>query len=402
MTRTLSLLAATAAFPVLAMAEPVEQGPRNVPEFEPAFENQTRAPAMDSGVSLEVEEIASGLSHPWGIEVLPDGSYLVTERSGALRHVGEDGTVGEPIAGVPEVLAQDQGGLLDVALAEDFAESRTVFLTYAKPMEGGMSATAAAKGRLSEDLRELTGVTDIFVQDPPAPNAKHFGSRIVPHGDYVFITTGEHFTDRLRQYAQDLDKTYGKIVRVTLDGEAPGDNPFAGEEGARPEIWSYGHRNIQGAAIRPSTGELWGLEHGPKGGDELNRIEAGGNYGWPLVSYGEKYSGQPVGSGEHSQEGVVEPRYYWDPVIAPGGFAWMEGETFADWEGDVIAASLKPGGIVRLDLEDETVVGEERFLRDELGRVRDIEIAPDGAILAITDQDNGRLVRLTPGTQAMD
>lgn len=383
------------ALPLVAHGAPVEQGPKNVPGFEPTFENQTRAPALDSGVTLAVQEIAGGLNHPWGVEVLPEGGYLVTERAGDLRYIAADGTVSEPISGVPEVLAQKQGGLLDVALAPDFETSRVLYLTYAKPMDGGMSATAVASAILSDDMTALHEVKDIFVQDPPSPSPAHYGSRVVPAGGYVFVTTGEHFTDQERVFAQDLDKTYGKIIRVTPDGDTPADNPFAGQDGAIGTIWSYGHRNVQGAAIRPGTGELWTLEHGPKGGDELNRIEPGANYGWPLVSYGERYSGQPIGSGEHSAEGVIEPRYYWDPVIAPGGFAFYEGDMFPDWQGDVLAASLTPGGIVRLTLDGDTVTGEARFLPG-LGRVRDIEIAPDGAILALTDDDNGRLVRLTP------
>jgi glucose/arabinose dehydrogenase len=396
MHRTLSVLAASAAFPALVAAAPVEQGPKNVPEFEPAFELQTRAPAMDSGIALNVETIADGLNHPWGVEVLPDGSYLVTERAGILRAIAPDGTKGAPIGGLPDLLAQGQGGLLDVALSPDFASDRTIFLTYAKDLGGGMSVTAAARATLPEDMSQLRDLTEIFAQQPPSPTAKHYGSRIVIDGDHAFITTGEHSSDQERDYAQDLDKTYGKIVRVTLDGAPAAGNPFEGQANALPEIWSYGHRNIQGAAIEPATGRLWGLEHGPKGGDELNLIAPGLNYGWPVVSYGERYSGQPIGSGQHSMEGMVEPRYYWDPVIAPGGFDFVTGDTFADWQGNIIAASLRPGGIVRLALDGDTVTGEERFLRDELGRVRDIEIAPDGAILALTDQSDGRLVRLTP------
>ncbi len=374
---------------------PVAQGPKNVPEFEPAFENQTRAPALDSGVTLAVETVADGLAHPWGIEVLPGGGYLVTERTGALRVVGADGRVGDPVAGVPEVLARRQGGLLDVALAEDFATSRVIYLTYSKPQDGGLSATAAARGRLSEDLSRLTGVADIFVQAPPSPTPMHYGSRIVLDGAHAYITTGEHSSLPERIYAQDLDKTYGKVIRVRLDGAVPEDNPFFGQDGADGAIWTYGHRNVQGAAIRPGTGELWTLEHGPKGGDELNLIEAGANYGWPVVSYGENYNGLPVGSGAPRAEGMAEPRYYWDPVIAPGGFAFYQGEMFAEWQGDVLAASLNPGGLVRLKLDGDRVVGEERFLTGER-RIRDVEIDRDGAILLLVDARNGAILRLTP------
>ena len=373
---------------------PVEQGAKNVPEFEPAFGAQTRAPAIADTIALETEEVVDGLVHPWGIAVLPEGGYLVTERAGQLRVVQPDGTLGEPVAGVPDVLSEEQGGLLDVALAEDFAESRRIFLTYSKPLEDNMSATAAATGILSDDMRELAEVQDIFVQFPASPTPMHYGSRIVPDGDVVWITTGEHFTERERDYAQDLDKTYGKVVRVAPDGSAPEDNPFLLQDDAIPSIYSYGHRNIQGAAIRPSTGELWTLEHGPAGGDELNRIEAGENYGWPDVSYGENYDGTPVGTGEPRAEGFAEPQYYWDPVIAPGGFTFYEGEMF-DWEGDVIASSLVPGGLVRLTLEGDRVTGEARYLED-VGRVRDVAVDRDGALLVLIDDDPGSVLRVTP------
>ncbi|MCX7564835.1 PQQ-dependent sugar dehydrogenase [Sulfitobacter sp. F26169L] len=370
-----------------AVAQGVEQGAKNAPMSQPAWDTQTRAPAQQSGVNLRIDVLAEGLQTPWGIAVLPDGGYLVTERSGALRLVRK-GSVGPAIGGVPKVLAQRQGGLLDVALAEDFDESRVIFLTYAKPMGGGMSATAAARGVLSADNTALTDVRDVFAQSPPSKNAMHFGSRVVPHDGALYITTGEHFSNKEREFAQDLDKTYGKVVRVGLEGGALAGNPFDNE------VWTLGHRNVQGAAIRPSDGSLWTLEHGPAGGDELNRIERGANYGWPLVSYGVNYNGAPVGTGQARADGLKEPRYYWDPVIAPGGFAFYEGEMFDGWQGDVLAASLNPGGLVRLVLDGDRVVGEERFLSGAL-RIRDIEIDRDGAILLL-DNTNGRLLKLTP------
>lgn len=370
-----------------ACAQEVDQGRKNAPQFAPAWPTQTRAPAQNSGVEMGIEVLASGLDTPWGVEVLPEGGYLVTERSGALRLV-RDGTVSAPISGVPQVLAQRQGGLLDVALAEDFAESRVIFLTYAKPMSGSMSATAAARGVLSADGTALSDVRDVFVQSPPSPNAMHFGSRVVPHNGHLYITTGEHFSEREREFAQDLDKTYGKVVRVGLEGGAVAGNPFDSE------VWTLGHRNVQGADIRPADGTLWTMEHGPAGGDELNKITAGANYGWPVVIYGVNYNRSAVGSGKARGEGFTEPQYYWDPVIAPGGFAFYEGDMFAGWEGDVLAASLNPGGLVRLVMEGDRVTGEERFLEGEI-RVRDVEIDRDGAIL-ILDNSDGRLLRLTP------
>ncbi|MEQ6247352.1 PQQ-dependent sugar dehydrogenase [Sulfitobacter sp. HNIBRBA3233] len=370
-----------------ACAQPVEQGAKNAPQFTPAWDTQTRAPASDSGVTLAVSELATGLDTPWGVAVLPEGGYLITERPGQLRLL-QGGALGDPIGGVPDVLAQRQGGLLDVALAPDFAQSRVIYLTYAKPMDGNRSATAAARARLSEDGTMLTEVSDIFVQDPPSPNAMHYGARVIPMADVVYVTTGEHFTQAERQFAQDSDKTYGKVVRVLPEGGAAPGNPFGNE------VWTLGHRNVQGADIR-ADGTLWTLEHGPAGGDELNLIERGANYGWPVVSYGINYGGSPVGSGEARAEGFTEPRYYWDPVIAPGGFAFYEGDMFAGWQGDVLAASLNPGGLVRLELDGDRVVGEERFFDGEM-RVRDVEIDRDGAIL-ILDGAGGRLLRLTPG-----
>ncbi len=389
--RTAAILAAT-TFP--AFAEDWDYGQRNTPQLEPAFPEQTRAPKIAEDAAIEVETIADGLDHPWAIAVLPEGGYLVTERSGALRHVSSDGVVSRPIAGVPEVFAQRQGGLLDISLAADFPESRRIWLTYAKPVGNGLSATAAAYGRFSEDGKSLSGVTEVFTQEPPSPTAAHYGSRVVPDGDHVFITTGEHFTPKERQFAQDPAKTYGKVIRLMADGSVPADNPFAGQGGAAAQVWSMGHRNLQGAALRPGGG-LWTLEHGPQGGDELNRIEKGANYGWPVVSYGENYDGSAVGEGVAHNEGMKEPVYFWDPVIAPGGFVFYEGAMFPDWQGDVIAASLTPGGIVRLTFDGDKVTGEARYLYGQ-ARFRDIAIDRDGAILAVTDADGGALLRITP------
>ncbi|WP_299561198.1 PQQ-dependent sugar dehydrogenase [uncultured Sulfitobacter sp.] len=371
---------------VAASAQGVEQGRKNAPQFRPAWPTQTRAPAQDSGIEFKVDVLAEGLETPWGVEVLPEGGYLVTERTGALRMV-RDGTVSEPITGVPDVLAEGQGGLLDVALAPDFARSRVIYLSYAKPMGGGRSSTAAARAVLSPDATTLSDVSDIFVQQPPSRNAMHFGSRVVPQDGYVFITTGEHFTEQDRQLAQDVGTTYGKVVRVLPRGGAAAGNPFDNE------VWTLGHRNVQGADIHPTTGALWTLEHGPRGGDELNVLEKGANYGWPVVSYGVNYSGSPVGSGDARASDFTEPRYYWDPVIAPGDFAFYNGKMFPGWQGDIIASSLTPGGLVRLRLKGDRAVAEERFFPGEI-RARDVEIDRDGAILLL-DNSDGRLLRLT-------
>lgn len=392
-----SALAILAALPALAQA-PVPEAAENVPGNTPAFPEQTEAPQQLSGVTLATETITTEIDTPWGITVLPgEAGYLVTEQTGNLRHVARDGTVSAPIAGVPEVLFQRQGGLLDVEIAPDFAESRVIYLTYSKPMGSGMSATAAARAVLSEDLTTLTEVADIFVQTPPSPNAMHFGSRVVPSPDgaTVYITTGEHFSERERVLSQDLGTTYGKVVRVTPTGDVPADNPFAGQDGAVGTIWTYGHRNVQGAALDP-RGRLWTIEHGPAGGDELNLIVAGSNYGWPEVTYGINYDGSPVGTGEARHEpDFTEPRYYWDPVIAPGGMVFYDGEMFADWQGDVLASGLVAAAIVRLDIEGDMVVGEERLL-EGIGRVRDVAVDNDGAILAVIDTPEGPVLRITP------
>jgi glucose/arabinose dehydrogenase len=395
----MSRAAALALLAVPAFAEPVAQGPKNVPDFEPAFPEQTRAPEMRSDFALEVATVAEGLVHPWGVAPLPEGGWLVTERPGRMRIVAADGTVSEPLAGIPEVHARQQGGLLDVALSPDFANDRMVYFTYSKPMGDGLSATAAARGTLSADATALEGVADVFVQEPPSPTSLHYGSRLVFDGaGHLFVTTGEHSSAAERGFAQDLGKTYGKVIRVAPDGAVPGDNPFVGTEGAIPTIWSYGHRNIQAAAL-DADGQLWTVEHGPKGGDELNRIEPGLNYGWPVISYGENYDGSPVGKGITAAEGMEQPRYYWDPVIAPSGLLFYAGDLFADWQGDALVGAMKPAGIMRLRLDGDTVTGEERLLPDH-GRIRDLAMDPDGALVAITDDENGALLRITPGPAA--
>jgi glucose/arabinose dehydrogenase len=373
---------------------PVAQEPPNVPEFAPAFPGQTRAPESLFGVTLAAQPVAEGLENPWGIAVLPDGAILVTERPGRLRVIRDGALVAEPVAGVPEVWAEEQGGLLDVAIGPDFAEDRLVFLTYAKPVDGG-SATAAARGRLSEDMTELTDVRDVFVQTPPSESPMHYGSRLAFDGrGHVFVTTGERFTEEERVLAQDLGATYGKVVRVGLDGDVPADNPFVDRPGARPEIWTYGHRNVQSAAI-DAQGRLWTVEHGPQGGDELNLIEPGANYGWPVISYGENYDGTPVGAGETAREGMTQPVYYWDPVIAPGGMTFYDGALFPDWDGDLVVASLNPGAVVRLEIAEGRVTGEERLFTGQ-GRVRDVAVAADGALLVAIDDPDGSVLRLAP------
>ncbi|MEJ8562371.1 PQQ-dependent sugar dehydrogenase [Yoonia sp. GPGPB17] len=372
--------------PVVANAQ-VAQGRANA-DFAPAFAEQTRAPAM-ADTPITVEVFAEGLDGPWGIAPLGAGQFLVTEKPGALRVINADGSVSGPLSGLPDVAAQGQGGLLDVAVSPGFAQDRIVFWTYAKSVRGGL-VTAAARGVLATD-GSLSEVRDIFVQDSPARNGRHFGSRIIPMPDgTVWITTGDRGAGDGGTLVQNINSTHGKVIRVNADGSVPANNPFVGREGD-DQIWSLGHRNMQGAAIGP--GGLWTIEHGPRGGDELNQPKAGLNYGWPVVSYGINYRGSDVGEGQARAAGFEEPVYYWDPVIAPGGMMFYDGP-YADWQGDLLIASLNPGGLVRLKIQDGRVVGEERMLTD-VGRIRDVEVLDDGAVLVLLDA--GEILRVTPG-----
>jgi glucose/arabinose dehydrogenase len=380
-------LIALMLLPTIATAQ-VDQGSPNA-GFAPAFANQTRAPALPM-TAVTVETFATGLEHPWGISPLGNGQLLVTERPGRLRVVNLDGEVSAPLRGLPEISAERQGGLLDVAVSPNFVTDRTIFWTYSKPVQGG-AVTAAARGRLADD-GSLSDVRDIFIQNPPSRTPMHYGSRIIPTANgVVWITTGERSAARTRHLAQDNSTTYGKVIRVDWDGQPLPDNPFVGQDGL-DTIWSYGHRNPQGAAIGP--GGLWTVEHGPAGGDELNQPQPGRNYGWPVISYGVNYNRTAVGVGTSSMEGMEQPVYYWDPVIAPGGMAFYDGP-YADWQGDLLIGSLNPGGLTRLKIEDGRVVGEE-WLLDGAGRIRDVEVLDDGSILLLVDAARGGILRVTP------
>lgn len=340
---------------------------------------------------VRVVTIARGLEHPWGLAFLPDGRMLVTERPGRLRIVGPDGELSQPLTGVPEVAARGQGGLLDVALAPDFMQSRVIYLSYAEP-DGRRAGTAVARARLGD--RGLDDVQVIFRQEPKVTGGAHFGSRLVFSRDgLLFITTGER--DR-RAESQDLSRHMGKVIRVRPDGAVPGDNPFVGRGDARPEIWSYGHRNLQGAALHPKTGQLWTVEHGAMGGDEVNTPKAGRNYGWPVITYGRDYSGATIGEGT-ARAGMEQPIHYWDPSIAPSGLAFYTGQRFPAWNGSLFVGSLKFGLLARLELDGERVTFEERMLQGLGDRVRDVRQGPDGCLYLLTDESNGRVLRLEPG-----
>lgn len=368
----------------------------NVPENEPAFENQTRAPLPAETEEWTTEVAVTGLSRPWAFEFLPQGGMIVTEKDGALRIVNEAGEISEPVTGIPEVDSRDQGGLLDVALAPDFESSRMIYLSYAQPREGETNGTAVARGTLSEDMSALENVEVIFEQQPGWNSTKHFGSRLIfaPDGT-LYVTLGERSNPEPRQLAQDPTNHIGSIVRINADGSVPEDNPFAGSEEGADEIWAYGTRNIQAAAL-DERGQLWEIEHGPQGGDELNMIEAGKNYGWPVIGYGENYGGDSLHEAT-AQEGMEQPVYYWDPVIAPSGMIFYDGAAFPAWQGDIFVGGLASLKVVRLDMEKGEVVGEEWLPMD--GRIRDVQQGPDGAIYAL-DESNGEIVRIAPADEA--
>jgi len=378
----------------VAGGAPVEQGPPNAP-FSPAFEGQTRAPERRSDVAIVATEIASGLARPWAVTPLPDGRVLVTERAGRLRVITQDGRVSEPVAGLPAVDARGQGGLLDVELSPGFARDRLIYWSYSEARDGGNGASVA-RARLSDDATRVEDVQVIFRQQPAWDSTGHFGSRLVfDREGRLYITLGDRQNNEPRETVQDNSNHIGKVVRINADGSVPSDNPFVGRPGVRPEIWSTGHRNIQGAALHPATGALWEVEHGPRGGDELNIVQRGLNYGWPVISYGIEYRGGAVNEGISAREGLEQPLYYWDPVIAPGGMIFYSGDLFP-WRGNLIIAGLNTRTLVRLELDGERVVGEERLLTNEHGRIRDVAETADGALWIVTDDENGRLLRLTP------
>ena len=343
--------------------------------------------------SVRLETFASGLVRPWGLAFLPDGRSLVTEKEGRLRLVGKDGKLGEPLAGVPKVDTTGQGGLLDVALDPDFARNATIYLSYAEPRDEGKNATAVARARLGAN--GLDDVRVIFRQEPAMTGGHHFGSRVVVARDgTLFITLGDRNTGRDK--VQDLGTDIGKVVRIDRDGKPPADNPFRAKAGARPELWSTGHRNIQGAALDPATGELWTNEHGPKGGDELNRTLGGRNYGWPLVTYGREYSGGTI-SDKQEAPGFESPAHHWTPSIGTSGLAFYTGSALPGWKGNVFVGGLASKSLQRLELRNGKVAHEETLFARELGeRIRAVVNGPDGALYLLTDEPKGRIVRIVP------
>ncbi|KQV22060.1 oxidoreductase [Pseudomonas sp. Root329] len=360
----------------------------------PVFAAPTQNLKSEQG-TLEVTTMTKGLEHPWALAFLPDRQgMLVTERPGNLRVVSADGKLSAPLSGVPKVWAKGQGGLLDVVLSPDFKQDRTVYLSYAEGGgEGDKAGTAVGRGRLSDDLTAIKDFKVIFRQEPKLSVGNHFGSRLVFDRDgYLFITLGENND---RPTAQDLDKLQGKVVRIYPDGKVPDDNPFVGQAGVRPEIWSYGHRNPQGAALNPWTGTLWENEHGPQGGDEINIIERGKNYGWPMATHGINYSGQPIPEAKgKTAEGTVAPHHVWEKSPGLSGMAFYDADRFKAWQHNVFIGALVSQELIRLQFDGDKVVHEERLLGELNKRIRDVRQGPDGYLYVLTDEDDGALYKI--------
>lgn len=392
-------LAGALTMPALAQNATVETPPPNAANQQPQSPDQTRAPQPDTVPRVETTVIAQDLPQLWSLEFLPDGRMLVSAKQGAMHIVAADGTLGPPLDGVPRVFSEGQGGLLDLALAPDFETSHRLFFSFAEPREGG-NGTSVASARLVLDEQgggALEDVKVIFRQLPTYDGTNHFGSRLVfgPVGE-LYVTVGERSDAAMRVQAQDLGSGLGKVFRIDAEGAALPDNPFVGQADALPEIWSLGHRNMQAAAL-DGSGRLWTVEHGPRGGDELNRPEAGGNYGWPEVTYGIEYSGDPVGEGLTASAETRQPVYYWDPVIAPSGMAWYDADEFPEWRGAFLVGGLVAQAVVVLHLEDDRVAFEEHV---PIGaRVRDVKLGPDGAVYVVTETRSGssQILRLTRG-----
>jgi glucose/arabinose dehydrogenase len=378
-----------------AQCTPLETRAPNAKSQRPAFAGQTRTCGVKSNVAFDVNVVATGLEKPWSVEPLPGGDFLVTEKPGRLRIVSRSGIIGEPIAGLPTVDPKGQGGLLDVALSPRFPTDRTIFWSFSEPRDGGGNGTSVARGTLSSDRKSLTDVRVIFRVLPSYANNMHFGSRLAfgPDG-MLYVTDGERSSNATRPYAQDLGSHLGKISRIAPDGSVPKDNPFVNTPGAKPEIWSVGHRNIQAAAF-DANGQLWEIEHGTNGGDELNRIQKGKNYGWADVGYGIEYNGQPL-PGPTAKEGTEQPVYYWDPVIAPSGAQFYTGDAFPAWKNSLFIGALKEQRLVRLTFDNGRVTGEEHLLTDRGHRIRDVKQGPDGNLYLVTDDQNGELWRIAP------
>jgi glucose/arabinose dehydrogenase len=370
---------------------PVETNPPNT-NYKPAFAGQTRIAGIKTATPYEAKVLTASLKFPWGIAVLPDGNFLITEREGTMRVVSKTGQAGPAISGIPEVNKSGQGGLLGLTTDPDFAKNRMVYWCFSQKMPDG-NLTAVAKGKLSSDNKNMENVTIIYQATPAFNSNLHYGGRILfdKTGNLIF-STGERSDLASRPQAQYLNSSLGKVIRITKDGKPASGNPFEGKAGARPEIYSYGHRNVQSLAFHPETGDLWEGEFGPRGGDEINRIQPGHNYGWPTITYGQEYSGKKVGEGITQKEGLEQPVYYWDPVLSPSGMTFYNGSNMPEWKNNLFICGLSSMHIARLVIRNNKVIGEERLLASEQQRFRDITVGKDGALYAVTD--GGRLYRI--------
>lgn len=380
-------------------APPVETNPPNT-DYEPAFEGQTRIDGVLTTTEYESRIITSDLDAPWGVTSLPDGRLLITEKDGNMRIVTTTGTVSSAITGIPDVNSAGQGGLLGLCLDPQFASNRMVYWAFSENVSGG-TVTSVAKGRLADDETKIENATVIYRVTPAYPSDLHYGGRVIFDGSgNLFLSTGERSVLPTRPLAQSVESSLGKIVRITTDGQPASGNPTFSGDGALPELYSIGHRNPQGIARHPETGDLWEVEHGPRGGDEVNRIRAGVNYGWPTITYGIEYSGATIGDGIQQKEGMEQPVYYWDPVISPSGITFYKGDRVPEWKNNLFISSLSAKHIARLVIDDNRVVGEERLLASENQRFRDITQGTDNALYAVTDE--GRLYRIDRKTDAQD
>jgi len=372
---------------------PVETNPPNT-DYKPAFEGQTRAPGMKTTTELDIQILTEDLVNPWGIAVLPDGRLLITENGGTMRIATTKGELSAPIVGLPPVNSNGQGGLLGLTIDPDFSNNRMVYWCFSEDIDGG-TLTAVAKGRLSDDEKTIENPVVIYRATPAFAGTLHYGGRILFDKDgNLFVSTGERSDLKTRPKAQDLSTGLGKIVRITKEGKPVADNPFINTPNAMPENYSYGHRNVQGLAIHPVMGDLWNCEFGPRGGDEINRIEPGKNYGWPTITYGIEYSGEAINNGLTQKEGMEQPVYYWDPVVSPSGMTFYSGDLIPEWKNNLFIGCLSGSHILRLDIRDNKVVGEERLLTGQQQRFRDVQQGKDGALYAVCDGAHGRLYRI--------
>lgn len=360
--------------------------------YQPAFPGQTRINGLQTNTNYEAKVITTELQSPWGVKSLPDGRLLITEKSGQMRIVKSSGEISTAITGIPAVNASEQGGLLGVCLDPDFGTNRMIYWVFSEAVAGG-NITSVAKGKLSQDEKKIEAAAVIFRTTPANPSTLHYGGRILfDKNGNLMISTGERSVLETRPLSQSLAGTLGKVIRITKDGQPAGGNPVFSQTGALPELYTYGHRNPQGLALHPVTGEVWLSEHGPRGGDELNRLQAGSNYGWPVITYGIEYNGNVIGEGIQQKEGMEQPVYYWDPVISPSGMTFYTGNRVPEWENNLFIGALSGKHIARLAIENDKVVGEERLLTQENQRFRDVTQGSDGALYAVTD--GGRLYRI--------